>query len=162
MIRAIWQYANKIGSSAGMLFVDLSSAFASLVRELTYTQDRSPAAIACIAERFAMPSSLYTDFASLVNGLDAMQLAEVGFHLRASLCRPMSAPGSRCRELTVPLRPTQDPRLEIPWGMFCSLSSSLGFFMTWLDGWRPLALLRAYHFTLSAPASSLPRPLRAP
>eukprot|EP00969_Alexandrium_andersonii_P331262 14641252-Alexandrium_andersonii.AAC.1 len=38
LARAVWDYASVIGKPIALLFVDLTRAFASLVRELAYTQ----------------------------------------------------------------------------------------------------------------------------
>eukprot|EP00974_Lingulodinium_polyedra_P040268 3865999-Lingulodinium_polyedra.AAC.1 len=48
-VRAIWAFAGAAGRSAALLFVDLTAAFASLMRELAITSDRSVEGIAHVA-----------------------------------------------------------------------------------------------------------------
>ena len=81
-VRALWQHADLSKASIGLLFVDLSSAFASLAQELAFTQSQSPEAITHIAARFGLPTELAQQFIEYILGPDAPHLACVGAHLR--------------------------------------------------------------------------------
>ena len=67
------------------MFLDLSSAFASVVRELAFTKRRTPEAAAYIMAKFKIPGDALKDVHDILNQPDALDRLGTPGHLKAML-----------------------------------------------------------------------------
>eukprot|EP00974_Lingulodinium_polyedra_P121362 11178747-Lingulodinium_polyedra.AAC.1 len=74
MGRAHWETLKTLRKSGLQVYTDLSSAFASVVRELTVTQYRSEETAAFIFAKFALPPGAMDDLRMILRSPDSLDL----------------------------------------------------------------------------------------
>ena len=80
--RSHWSYLHFAHLSGSQLFIDLSAAFAPLMRQIAYCRDRSDEAIASLMALFNLPASAMSEFRDIIRSPDAFDMAACGAHLR--------------------------------------------------------------------------------
>ena len=82
MGRAHWQALRALRRSGFQLYTDLSAAFASVVRELALTSNRSEDAAAFIFAKFGLPPEAMDDLRGILAAPGSMEVIGVTGHLR--------------------------------------------------------------------------------
>ena len=85
MASSIWQAAHSANHSAGVVFLDLTAAFASMARELLDMQDYSDEAVTSFMARHGLGPDHWQEVLQALAGGGAMADAGVPSHLRAIL-----------------------------------------------------------------------------
>ena len=82
--RLHWQVLRARGRCGSQLFVDLSTAFASVMRQLAFSHDEafSDEMVASILTAFSMPAEAMADVRRIVASPDALSEARVALHCR--------------------------------------------------------------------------------
>ena len=77
------EYALFNDLSAAMVYLDLVTAFASVMRELLYTDALTDQRVCYILAKFNMPGESFADLCRILQGQGSLQFSGAGAHLAA-------------------------------------------------------------------------------